>query len=413
MRILQISTVCGSGSVGRILVDIYHTIEKNGDEGIIAYGRQTAPEGLNAWRFGSNADMSFHVLSTFFKGEHGFASAGQTRRLIKKIRELRPDVIHLHNIHGFVLQVELLFAYLKEAKVPVVWTLHDCWPYTGHCAFYDYHGCEKWKTACESCPEHKRTYPYALFRDNTANNYRRKKAAFTGVEKLTIVTPSKWLAEEVGHSFLREYPVRVIPNGIDLGVFCPEESGLRKDLGLEGKCVVLGVANVWERRKGLDYFLWLAEKLPDEYRIVLIGLSDKQKKTLPAKAIGMGRTSSARELAEYYSMADMFVNATLEDNFPTTNLEALACGTPVITFETGGSPESLGEPTGAADKEIRTTLCGRIVPKGDKSALLHAILEERKHPRDGKDCVMRAQSYEKYAQFRKYVELYHELGTES
>ena len=235
IRVLQISTVCGSGSVGRIMVDIYHTLEKNGDRALIAYGRQKAPDGIQAFRFGSGADMALHVLSTFFKGEHGFASAGQTRRLTEKIRQWDPDVIHLHNIHGFVLQVELLFAYLKEAGKPVVWTLHDCWPYTGHCAFYDYTGCGGWKSGCRFCREYRRTYPYALFKNRTESNYIRKRAAFTGVPGLTLAVPSRWLEAEVKQSFLGAYPVEVIPNGIDRGKFRPMRTGLRARLGLEDR----------------------------------------------------------------------------------------------------------------------------------------------------------------------------------
>ena len=398
LKILQINTVCGSGSVGRIAVDIYHTLEKNGDKGMIAYGRRTAPEGIRAFRFGSPLDMGAHVLSTFFRGEHGFASGRQTKRLIGRIRKWNPDVIHLQNIHGFVLQVEILFAYLKEAGKPVVWTLHDCWPYTGHCAFYDYTACEGWKTGCRACREYKRTYPYALFRNHTIQNYERKRAAFTGVADLTVVTPSRWLAGEVKQSFLKEYPVQVIPNGIDRKCFRPVKSLLRQRLGLEGRFVILGVANVWERRKGLEYFVKLSGRLSEEYKVILIGLSKKQIKSLPENIIGLERTSGAEELAEYYSMADVFVNATLEDNFPTTNLEALACGTPVITFNTGGSPESVDES------------CGQVVPKGDTEALIKAIRQEREAPRQSESCLKRAERYEKYDRFREYVELYHRLA---
>lgn len=398
LKILQINTVCGSGSVGRIAVDIYHTLEKNGDKGMIAYGRRTAPEGIRAFRFGSPLDMGAHVLSTFFRGEHGFASGRQTKRLIGRIRKWNPDVIHLQNIHGFVLQVEILFAYLKEAGKPVVWTLHDCWPYTGHCAFYDYTACEGWKTGCRACREYQRTYPYALFRNHTIQNYERKRTAFTGVADLTIVTPSRWLAGEVKQSFLKEYPVQVIPNGIDRKCFRPVKSLLRQRLGLEGRFVILGVANVWERRKGLEYFVKLSGRLSEEYKVILIGLSKKQIKSLPENITGLERTSSAEELAEYYSMADVFVNATLEDNFPTTNLEALACGTPVITFNTGGSPESVDES------------CGQVVPKGDTEALIKAIRQEREAPRQSESCLKRAERYEKYDRFREYVELYHRLA---
>ena len=398
LKILQINTVCGSGSVGRIAVDIYHTLEKNGDKGMIAYGRRTAPEGIRAFRFGSPLDMGAHVLSTFFRGEHGFASGRQTKRLIGRIRKWNPDVIHLQNIHGFVLQVEILFAYLKEAGKPVVWTLHDCWPYTGHCAFYDYTACEGWKTGCRACREYQRTYPYALFRNHTIQNYERKRTAFTGVADLTIVTPSRWLAGEVKQSFLKEYPVQVIPNGIDRKCFRPVKSLLRQRLGLEGRFVILGVANVWERRKGLEYFVKLSGRLSGEYKVILIGLSKKQIKSLPENIIGLERTSSAEELAEYYSMADVFVNATLEDNFPTPNLEALACGTPVITFNTGGSPESVDES------------CGQVVPKGDTEALIKAIRQEREAPRQSESCLKRAERYEKYDRFQEYVELYHRLA---
>ncbi len=398
IRVLQISTVCGSGSVGRIMVDIYHTLEKNGDMPLIAYGRRKAPEGVRAYRFGSAPDMALHVLSTFFRGEHGFASAGQTRKLIRKIREWDPDVIHLHNIHGFILQTEQLFEYLKEAGKPVVWTLHDCWPYTGHCAFYDYSGCGGWKTGCSGCREYRRTYPYALFKNRTERNYIRKKAAFTGVPDLVLAVPSGWLKAEVEQSFLKAYPVRVIPNGIDREAFRPTKSRLRETLGLEGKFVILGVANVWERRKGLPYLIGLSRRLPEDCRMILIGLSGKQIRGLPGNVLGLERTSSVRELAEYYSMADVFVNATLEDNFPTTNLEALSCGTPVITFDTGGSPESLDES------------CGRVVPKGDPEALLQAVLLEKEAPKSSEACLKRAERYEKYGRFQEYAELYHELA---
>lgn len=398
LKVLQISTVCGSGSVGRITVDIYHTLEQNGDEGLIAYGRRTAPEGVKAWRFGSDPDMGFHVLSTFLKGEHGFASRGQTQKLIRKIRQWDPDVIHLHNIHGFVLQVEELFDYLRQAGKPVVWTLHDCWPYTGHCAFYDYTGCEGWKTGCHGCKEYRKTYPYALFKNNASKNFLRKQKAFTGVPDLTIVTPSRWLAGQVKESFLGAYPIQVIPNGVDRSCFRPVKSDLKERLGLKGKFVVLGVANVWERRKGLEYFLELADRLPRDCQIVLIGLSKKQLRTLPEQILGLARTASVQELAEYYSMADVFVNATLEDNFPTTNLESLACGTPVITFDTGGSPESLDE------------TCGRVVPKRDLDGLVRAVLEERACPKRQEDCLKKSEQYEKYDRFQEYVELYHRLA---
>ena len=400
MKVLQINTVCGSGSVGRITVDIAHALERAGDACRIAYGRRTAPEGVDSWRFGTDADMAVHVLHTFFKGEQGFASGKQTARLIKEIRQWDPDIIHLHNLHGFYLDTEQLFGYLRQAGKPVVWTLHDCWAFTGHCAYFDYVGCDKWKTLCHDCPQHRSAYPYALFKDNSEQNYLRKKRMLKDqpIPDMTLVTPCRWLAGLVKQSFLMDYPVRVIYNGIDLSRFHPEAEGdLRARLGLEGKYVILGGANMWEKRKGYPYFLELAERLGKEYQVILIGLDKKKLKSLPPGVLGLARTESVEELAAYYSMADVYVNATLEDNFPTTNLEALACGTPVITFATGGSVESVD------------AACGKIVPKGDLEALLEAVRELRGEPDKKEACLKRAALYDKYDRFQEYLELYRSL----
>lgn len=406
MKVLQINTVCGNGSVGRITVDISHALEKNGDECLIAYGRRSAPEGVNAWKFGTNLDMGFHVLSTFFRGEHGFASKLQTRRLIEKIKEYDPDVIQLHNIHGFYLNVEQLFAYLREAGKPVVWTLHDCWPMTGHCAYFDYVGCEKWKDQCRQCALHRSAYPYALFKDNSKENYNRKKRMLGNhsIPNMTIVTPSDWLAGLVKESYLKEYPVKVIHNGIDVNRFNllqpQNEAGireLREKHNAEKKFVVLGVANMWEERKGYPYFLKLADELGEAFQVILIGVDKKKRKELPGNVMGIGRTDSVEELAAYYAMADVFVNPTLEDNFPTTNLEALACGTPVITFATGGSVESVDEST------------GRIVEKGSLEGLKQAILDLKAHPIPAEVCRKKGLQFDKYDRFAEYVELYRSL----
>lgn len=397
MKVLQINTVCGSGSVGRITVDIVHALEAQGDEGLVAFGRRSAPEGIPTYKFGTNLDMSLHVLYTFFKGEHGFASGRQTEHLMEKIRAYDPDIIHLHNIHGFYLDVEELFAYLKTAGKPVVWTLHDCWSFTGHCAHFDYIGCMKWKTGCGKCPQYRSVYPYALFKDNTASNFQRKKAAFTGLPSLTVVTPSRWLAGYARQSYLGEYPVEVIPNGIALDKFHPVEKGLRHRLGFDGKYILLGVASMWEERKGYAYFEELANRLPEEYQIVLIGLSKRKLQTLHPRIHGVMRTNSMEELAEYYSMADLYVNTTLEDTFPTTNLEALACGTPVLTFATGGSVESVDES------------CGRVVEKGNIEALEAAVREFRGKEKPREACLQKASHYDKNERFQDYLRLYAKL----
>ena len=303
-----------------------------------------------------------------------------------------PDLIHLHNIHGFYLDVEELFAYLKVCGKPVVWTLHDCWSFTGHCAYFDFVQCEKWKTGCEHCPQHKNTYPYALFKDATKKNYARKKAAFQGVPGLTIVTPSKWLGELVKKSYLKEYPVKVIPNGIDLNRFVPKAHKKRE------KHLILGVANVWDRRKGLEYFKQLFQMLDQEkFEIAVVGVSKKQIKELPEGMIGIEHTQNVEELMQLYSSASVYANPTLEDNFPTTNIEALACGTPVVTFETGGSVEAID------------TTCGRIVPQKDVKALCQAVTELCEKCETMRDaCRERAQLFDKYHRFGEYLKLYEE-----
>lgn len=339
MKVLQINTVCGVGSVGRIVRQIHEALREKGHESYIAYGRK--PLGCDgAIRIGGDLDVYFHVFLTRVFDLHGFGSKKATKKFLKIVEEINPDIIHLHNIHGYYLNIEVLFDFLKSFDKPVVWTLHDCWAFTGHCSYFTYAKCERWKTGCYSCPE-KKSYPRSVIFDNSKSNYARKKKAFTGAKNMTLVTPSQWLAGLVKESFLGDYPVQVIPNGIDTEVFKPTPSDFKKRYGLDGKFLILGVANVWEKRKGFDYFLDLSKYLSDDEIIVLVGLSDERIKNLPNNIIGIKRTNSAKELAEIYTAADVFFNPTLEDNYPTVNLEAQACGTYVITFDSGGAKETI------------------------------------------------------------------------
>jgi len=339
LKVLQINTVCGVGSVGRIVRQIHEALREKGHESYIAYGRKPL-RCDGAIRIGGDLDVYFHVFLTRVFDLHGFGSKKATKKFLKIVEEINPDIIHLHNIHGYYLNIEVLFDFLKSFDKPVVWTLHDCWAFTGHCSYFTYAKCERWKTGCYSCPE-KKSYPRSVIFDNSKSNYERKKKAFTGVKNMTLVTPSQWLAGLVKESFLGDYPVQVIPNGIDTEVFKPTPSDFKKRYGLDGKFLILGVANVWEKRKGFDYFLDLSKYLSDDEIIVLVGLSDERIKNLPNNIIGIKRTNSAKELAEIYTAADVFFNPTLEDNYPTVNLEAQACGTYVITFDSGGAKETI------------------------------------------------------------------------
>lgn len=344
MKVFMINTVCGIGSTGRICTDIAERLQADGHECLIAYGRGIVPEQYRKYavRIGSTPDVYLHCAKARIFDNVGFGSKHATKTLIKKIEDYDPDVIHLHNLHGYYINIEILFSYLKEANKPVVWTLHDCWSFTGHCAHFAAAGCEQWKHCCGNCPE-KRTYPTSLVLDCSYANFKRKQTAFSGLDKLTLVTPSRWLAQLTKESFLNEYPVRVIPTGIDLNVFRPTESNLRERWGLENKFIVLGVASVWNDRKGLADMVRLAKELGVGYAVVLVGITDKQRRELSDSMIGIGRTANVRELAQIYSAADVFINPTYEDTYPTVNLEAIACGTPVVTYNTGGSVESADE----------------------------------------------------------------------
>lgn len=417
MKVLQINTVYASGSVGRICMDLYEICEKNGIESYMAYGRGEVRTDINGYKIGTTKDFVEHVLWNFVRGESGFHSNMVTKAFLIYLEELNPDVIHLHNIHGFYINTELLFDYMKKHDKKVIWTLHDCWPFTGHCAYFDYIACDKWKTGCKNCIIHASAYPYALFCDSTERMYPRKKNAYCGVKNMTIVTPSNWLAGLVKQSFLKEYPVEVIPNGIDLSKFhmnaaLPENLQFLADESLENRVpYILGVANVWEHRKGLTFFERLADDMTRlynttksiPYRIVLVGLSKKQIRKLGKKykkdvLLCIERTRDVESLAGLYANAAAYVNATLEDNFPTTNLEALACGTPVITFRTGGSGEAVDE------------TCGKVITKGDYTALSNTIAQVViARPFQPENCVKRAQAYRKEDRFMEYLKLYRKL----
>ena len=344
MKVIQINSVCGVGSTGRIALDIHKALIEQGHESFIAYGREPAKGCVKAIRIGSDLDVYIHGLYTRIFDRHGLASKKATGKLIGAIEKIQPDIVHLHNIHGYYLNYETLFDFLKISGIPVVWTLHDCWPFTGHCAHFTFVGCDRWQKGCYDCPQ-KKNYPGSLFLDNSRNNYDRKKKAFTGIKNLTIVTPSNWLANLVKDSFLKEHEITVVPNGIDTTVFRPVKSDFKEKHNIENKFMILGVASVWNKRKGLEYFLELAEMLRQDEVIVLVGLNDKQIKQLPGNIIGISRTNDVQELIEIYSAADVFVNPTLEDNYPTVNLEAQACGTYTITFDSGGTGETIIDPS--------------------------------------------------------------------
>lgn len=433
-KILFINSFCGVGSTGRICIDLARKYEEFGYEVKIAHGRDPVPEQYShyAVRIGTKTDYMCHALYARVADGCGFGSKRATQKFLLWAEAYNPDVVWLHNLHGYYINIEMLFAWIKSRpQMEVKWTLHDCWPFTGHCAYFSAVGCEQWKDCCLECKQ-LRKYPICYTKGNVRNNYFKKRNAFTGVKNLTLITPSKWLADLVKNSYLGEYQVEVIHNEINRGVFKPTPSDFRQRFGLENRIIVLGVAGDWDERKGLNDFCKLANMLDDRFVIVLVGLSRKQIKSLPKKIKGIeqtdspsslagvftaadllgdpsfketfeiapveaqacetqsgvyedtaceeiteingsfliprdvkaiyevlthntwrGReskvfkiicfekTNSPNELAQIYTCADYFINPTYEDNYPTVNLEAIACGTKVITYNTGGCRETL------------------------------------------------------------------------
>ena len=314
---------------------------------------------------------------------------------MKKIDEFKPDIIHLHNLHDSYINLSMLFSYIKKHNVPAVWTLHDCWSFTGQCPHFTIVKCDKWKVGCHNCPQYKE-YPASLY-DNTKKMWQLKKKWFTGVKNMTIVTPSEWLAGLARESYLKQYPIEVINNGIDLNAFKPTHSNFREQYGIPGdKYIVLGVSFGWGYRKGLDCFVEMAEKLGERYQIVLVGTDNEIDKNLPQSIISIHRTQNQKELAEIYSAADVFAMPTREENYPTVNMEAIACGTPVVTFRTGGSPEMLDDKTGI------------VVEANNIEATEKAIKDicEKKRCNDEDYIVAYSKKFNMQKKFTDYIELY-------
>ena len=361
MRVFQLNTFCGEKSTGRIALEIARLVERDGGQCRIGYGAGTPPKEAEpyAFRIGNSLERKSCSQLRKLLDFEGRGCYFGTRTLVEELERFQPDLVHFHNLHGCYLHLPTLCHYLAHKNIPIVWTLHDCWCFTGHCVYFDYVDCDKWKTGCFDCPQ-KKEYPARIGPDMSRTNYMKKKRIFTGVSNMTLVTPSQWLTDLLQDSYMNEYDVKVIHNGVDTEVFRPVDSRIKERYSCADKKIVLGVAAIWDKRKGLPSFIELSKKLDDIYRIILVGLTKEQIKSLPSNMIAIEHTNSVKELVELYSAADIFVNPTLEDNYPTTNLEAIACGIPVVTYDTGGSPES-------------AKMYGTHVPKRDVQALMRAI----------------------------------------
>lgn len=350
MKYLFINTVAGYGSTGRLAAEKCRELNAQGHTCVLAYGRMiTGCDDLQTVKIGTDADVKLHALRSRLLDDSGFGSRRATVAFLKWVKEFDPDVIWLHNVHGYYLHIGELFTYLRTCGKRIIWTLHDCWAFTGHCAYFDFIQCTRWKQGCHGCPQ-KHTYPESLLLDNSRKNYERKRELFTGIPDLSLTVPSHWLERRVKQSFLREYPVEVVCNQVDRSIFKPAPGDFRERLGLENKYIVLGVASVWEERKGLKDFVALSKLLDDRFRIVLIGLSRKQLDELPDAILGLPRTDHVEQLVQAYSSADVFVCPSTEETFGMTVLEACCCGSPVVVYQDTACEEVAKEFEGIAVK---------------------------------------------------------------
>lgn len=403
-KLLQINITANWGSHGKIAEGIGLVAMKHGWESYIAFGRWMNPSQSHLYHIGCPTDEMIHGISSRLFDNHGLMSHFATKRLVQYIKNVQPDIIHLHNIHGYYLNYPILFRYLKESRIPVVWTLHDCWTFTGHCAHYMFKGCELWKTHCHDCPL-KSNYPKSILFDCSYSNFEKKKRYFTSLPNLTLVPVCKWLEGEVAKSFLKNINRKVIYNGIDINIFTIKHNGegIRRKYNIPvNNKVVLDVASNWYR-KGLGDFIKLRSMLDKNFSIVLVGLNDKELKTLPQDIIGIRRTENIDDLTNLYSTANVFFNPTWEDNFPTTNLEALACGTPVVTYDTGGSGESIDTNT------------GYTVEKGDLESSCKRIYQICSTGKDSFSSLCRRRVtalFKREDRFEEYIDLYNKILSE-
>lgn len=386
------------GSTGTIIREIGQCAEKKGFSCFYAYPDTKRNRKIEDHDIIICSDLRRKIAEklSIYTGLRDIWLIWETRKFLKKIDLIKPDIIHLNNLHDTYLNLYMLFKYIKKNNIQVVWTLHDCWAFTGHCPHYSMVKCDRWKFGCGKCKQLK-YYPYAKV-DRTKIMWILKRRWFTGVPKIQLITPSKWLAEQVSESYLNNYPIKIINNGIDLSIFKPTESLFRYTHNLVDKHIILGVSTDWSNKKGLDIFIELSSKLDSNYVIVLIGTDENIEKILPSNIISIRRTHNQKELAEIYSIADVFVNATKEEVFGLVNVESLACGTPVITFNSGGSPECI------------STKCGYVLHENNITELINKIkyVCENK-PFSKANCIKHAKKFNKNIKYNEYIDLYFNL----
>jgi len=401
IKLLQIVVEGNTGSTGTIAEAIGGMALNYGWESYIAHGRYPRTSTSNIIRISSDLDVYLHGIETRLFDRHGLGSRRATKKLVVQISEINPDIIHLHHLHGYYINIDILFKYLHRLNKPVVWTFHDCWAFTGHCCHFDYIGCEKWKTECNHCPQNKE-YPKSFFIDRSKKNYYQKKYLFTSLPNLTIVSVSKWLNNLVSQSIFKNTPNRYIYNGVDTEIFKPIDYSdvVKKKYGVENKFVILGAATTWDKRKGLNDFIELNSFLEEDEVIILVGLNEKQQKGLPKNMMGLSRTDNRQEMADLYGAADVFLNLSVEETFGLTTAESMSCGTPIIVYNSTASPEIVSEMTGI------------VVPKNDITKIRTALSQIKIKGKNTYSISCRERALElfnKSDRFEEYIYLYKTL----
>lgn len=395
-RLLLINVALNWGSTGKITEGIGTLAQSQGWDVYVAHGaRYKDPSNTVSIQVSSRVGEWIHFLGSFLFDSQGLGSRCDTRRFLKKVEKIKPDIVHIHNIHGCFINYPLLFTYLKEHNIPVVWTLHDCWAITGHCTHFMRTNCMKWQKGCNHCPQ-KRTFPTTCFLDRTERNYSLKKALFTSLQVMHITTVSNWLKGIAEASYLRKYPISVVPNGIKTDLFTREPSDIKERYGIQGKRLLLAVAIGLDERKGLYDYIKLAESLPKDYKLMLVGLTKEEQNSLPKSILSMGRTKGAKELAAYYSAADVLLSLSYEETFGLTIVEAMSCGTPAIVYNNTAQPELITPET------------GKIVPTGDVEAVIKAIKEICSKPKESyfEACHRHGLEYDEKMSFQNYLDIY-------
>lgn len=389
MKVVQINATSGVGSTGRICESISKLLTKHNIENYILYSLRMS-KYKSSIKYSNEFIRKLQSLYEKISGKYGFGCIYTTIKLINKLKKIKPDIVHLHNIHSHDCNIKILFKYLRKSQSKIIWTFHDCWAFTGYCTHYYLLGCNKWLTSCNKCPQYKQ---YSFIFDRSSFNFSSKFKAYAKGLPMTIVTPSSWLERQVSQSFLTNYKTIVVNNGIDINTFKPRESNFRQRINSENKFIILGVSMAWSYEKGYDVFNYLADNLDEKFQIVLIGSSNNVE--LSENIIKIERTNNINELVEIYSSADLFVNVSREENYPTVNLEALACGTPVVTFDSGGSPETVFKD------------CGAVIKRDDVVSLLQFIIDiQKNYPYDKETCVKHAKQCSDSLCFEKYLKLY-------